>query len=220
MARRKIEKIMEAQTFPNVFQPEDVFIKGNWRKDYFNNKYPITLELGCGTGALTIAFAKQFPKQNVIGIDIKGARIWNGAKIAIAEGLHNVAFLRIPIETITNYFSAKEVNEIWITFPDPFPKPTKARHRLTAKRFLDLYKKILIKGGRIHLKTDSELLFQSTQETLKDMHGKPDIVIDDLYQTPITDPLLTIQTVYEKRHLRAGRRISYLAFSLPTAAPA
>ena len=173
MSKGKLERFAELKTFNNVFEypdyPEDkpFFLKGKWSSGYFKNDNPITLELACGKGEYTIALAKKYPDRNFIGIDIKGARIWKGAKMALGEGLANVAFLRIFIDWLHNYFDKEEIDQIWITFPDPYPKKSKKNKRLTSSKFLNLYRNILKKGGQIHLKTDSDLLYQFSLEMIK-----------------------------------------------------
>jgi tRNA (guanine-N7-)-methyltransferase len=213
MSKKKLIRFAEMATFPNVFQYQ-VDIRGKWHSDYFNNDHPIVLELGCGRGEYTVGLAQRFPNRNVIGIDLKGARLWRGAKDSLALNLKNVAFLRIAIETITDWFAEGEVSEIWITFPDPYLREGKARKRLTSPRFLDLYQAVLATGGLIHLKTDEPNLFRYTQEIVSARPGIIHQLIDDLYQAPITDELLTIQTTYERKHLEIHRTIRYLRFSL------
>ena len=204
---------MEAQTLENVFQPEDAFINGRWRTDFFQNNNPITLELGCGTGMFSLALAQQDPNKNVIGVDIKGARIWAGAKIALQARVSSVAFLRTPIEEIANFFAPGEVNEMWIMFPDPFPRPGRAHRRLTAPRFLSLYKHILAPGGLVHLKTDDLALFAFTRDTVRGAEYILHMTKENIYTEPITDPVLALQTAYEKRHIAQGKKIHYLSFS-------
>ena len=213
MAKKKLQRFAELQTFPNVFQQQRG-LKGNWHRDYFHNDNPIILELACGKGEYTVAMAQRFPNKNYVGVDIKGARLWRGAKESLSLKLSNVAFIRIPIETISEWFAPGEVDEIWITFPDPFPREGKARKRLTSPRFLDLYEKILKQGGIIHLKTDEANLFRFTQEVIHARPGKILRIIEDLYKEHISDELLSIQTTYEKKHLADNRTIRYVCFSI------
>lgn len=164
-SKNKLKRFRENETFDNVFQPTreetlsgNFSYRGNWAKDYFKNDHPIVLELGCGKGEYTVALAKQSPDKNFIGIDIKGARFWRGAKTAVEEGIGNAAFLRTQIELVAGLFAPGEVDEIWITFPDPQIKYKRTKHRMTNMSFLDTYKKILKPGGTMHLKTDSEFM--------------------------------------------------------------
>lgn len=191
---------------------------GNWA-NHFGNDHPVTLELACGKGEYTLAMARMFPERNFIGIDIKGNRIWKGARTALDEKLKNVAFLRIAIDHIAAYFSPEEVSEIWITFPDPFLRKSKAKKRLTHSRFLHAYHSILKKHGHIHLKTDSAELYEFTKEMIKENHCSLHKDIPDIYGNGKPDPLLRIKTFYEKMHLSEGRIIRYLNFSLPEILP-
>lgn len=188
--------------------------KGQWAQTHFGNLNPITLELACGRGEYTVDLARQYPDRNFIGVDIKGARIWKGAKIALAEGLTNAAFLRTRIEAIDHFFAAGEIAEIWITFPDPFLKKGKANRRLTAPRFLQRYRNILQPTGHIHLKTDSQELYIWTQETLAQ---QPAVSVayhdDDIYSKPLPLAELRTETYYEKMHKDLGKTITYTRFS-------
>ena len=198
-------------TYANVLQyPEN--IKGNWN-DVFKNINPITLELACGKGEYSVGFGRQYKEKNFIGIDIKGNRIYTGAKTALAENLDNVAFLRIQIGQITNYFIENEVAEIWIIFPDPFLK--KPKNRLTHPRFLFGYQQILVKGGTINLKTDSKELYEYTLETIAEQNCHIYDNVVDVYGCGRATGALAIQTFYEKMHLAEGRTIYFLSFSLP-----
>ena len=210
------------ETFPNVFQctagqmelDETVAaMAGHWREAYFHNSNPIVLELGCGRGEYTVGLAARCPEKNFIGIDIKGARMWAGAKEAIAQGLQNVAFLRTNIEMLTRFFAPDEVDEIWITFCDPQMK--KARKRLTSTRFLTLYRHILRPDGVINLKTDSPFLYEYTRR-LVELNGFEVIEqTDDLYGTGHADPVASIKTYYEQQWLSRGKKIKLLRFRLP-----
>lgn len=216
MSKNKLRKFAELTTFPNVFQTL-VDLKGKWHSDYFHNDNPIVLELACGRGEYTVALARRFPEKNFIGVDLKGARLWRGAKDALDSGLPNVAFLRIPIETISNWFAAGEVGEIWITFPDPFLREGRARKRLTSPRFLRLYREILTGEGIVHLKTDEPNLFAYTQEVVAAEGGVLHEVIDDIHADDKLTEILAIRTTYEGMHLEVGRTIRYLRFGLPPA---
>jgi tRNA (guanine-N7-)-methyltransferase len=210
------------QSFHRVYQPdfEDVYkrdyrLKGAWSREVFDNAHPITLELGCGKGEYTISLARRFPERNFIGIDIKGARIWRGAKTAHEEALENVAFLRTRIELILSFFSRDEVEELWITFPDPQEKRRRRKKRLTGPRFLNLYRQFLVDNGTIHLKTDNDRLYRYTfrlaeYNNLEILHRA-----DDLYASDIADDLRTIRTHYESQYLEEEKTIHYLAFRLP-----
>jgi tRNA (guanine-N7-)-methyltransferase len=225
VGHRKLKKFAEVAGFPNVIQthlfPEDgvVFpLKGHWKRDYFKNDNPITLELGCGRGEYTVGLARRFPNRNFIGMDIKGARIWKGAKAALEEGLHNVAFIRNRIDFIETYFAALEVSEIWLPFPDPYPgKPMK---RLMAPPFIARYRNLAPAGSIIHLKTDNPALYEFALEQLHE-HNYPLLChSDDVYNDaaalgPELTPLLTeIQTYYEKLFLNTGSKIHYAEFSI------
>lgn len=217
MGQKKLIRFEEIKTFPNVFIfPKNM--KGEWVASHFKNEHPLTLELACGKGEYTIEMARRFKDKNFIGVDIKGNRIWKGAKISLEEELDNAAFLRIQIDHIEEYFSEREVSDIWITFPDPFLRKSKAKKRLTHLRFLHHYKKILQPQGRIHLKTDSNELYKFTQEVIADNNCKLHKDISDVYASDHGE-LLKIKTFYEKMHLADGRTIRYLEFSLPDTLP-
>lgn len=213
MRVKKLQRFAELATFPNAFQ-NPIGMKGKWGASYFRNPNPITLELACGKGEYTIALAQRFPERNFIGIDIKGARLWRGAKTALELNLTNAAFLRMPIERTAEFFAEDEVAEIWIPFPDPYPRQSKTKKRLTSPRFLNLYRSILREGGMIHLKTDDGNLFDYTLQMLKAEQCPVLAKIEDLYRAPVENGLLTIKTTYELRHLAVGRTIKYLCFSL------
>ena len=211
---------MELPTFSNVILP-NTEMKGAWA-DYFKNDHPITLELGCGKGEYTLALARLYPERNFIGIDYQSERLWVGAKAALAEQLPNVAWLRIRTEAIDNHFASGEVGEIWITFPDPYPRKKQAKHRLTSPAFLAVYKQILVPAGMVHVKTDDEQLFRYTRETVQASGGKVEEEIVDVHgqRAPSRRSVGTprshigaIQTTFEKRHIAAGKKILYLSFS-------
>lgn len=224
MGKGKLAKFAEMKTFKNVFQyPFPVIsdvpfdMKGHWREQYFHNSNPIVLELGCGKGEYTVGLAKLFPQTNFIGVDIKGARMWTGAKLALEQNLPNVAFLRTNIEIIDRFFDKDEVQEIWLTFSDPQPK--NARKRLTSTSFLERYRRFLVDGGIVHLKTDSNFLFTYTKYVVENNHLPLDFTAEDLYHnTPDVlqgSPLLTIQTYYERMWMERGLNIRYMRFHLP-----
>lgn len=224
--RNKLQKFAELLTFPNVYENFDpkhpqligaggmpVSLRGCWAEAHFKNDHPITLELACGRGEYTLGLARRYPGRNFIGVDIKGARIWKGAKIALEEGLDNAAFLRTRIEQVALFFAPEEIGEIWITFPDPFLKKGKANRRLTAPPFLRSYRQILKKDGLVHLKTDSPQLYEFTLEVLKEEPGVNLLYQnDDIYAAPLPVPELELKTYYEKMHLEEGRKIKYVRF--------
>ena len=225
MAKNKLRRFTEMKEWSNVFEPSlehnqrtPFELKGKWRSDYFKNENPVVLELGCGKGEYTIGLAAHFPEKNFIGLDIKGARIWVGAKDAVERGVENVAFLRSKIDFITDYFDKGEVDEIWLTFSDP--QPNKPRKRLTSKLFIDRYREILKPGGIVHLKTDSDVLFESTEEEIKE-HGYDCLELTwDLYGELAADldektkDILHIKTHYEQLFTSRGSTIKYCKFRI------
>jgi len=213
MGHKKLIKFQAIDTYKNVLQyPENM--KGNW-KDLFKNTNPITLELACGKGEYSVNLGREHRDRNFIGVDIKGNRIYNGAKKALAEGLDNVAFLRTNIGQITEYFDTNEVEEIWIVFSDPFLKKGREKNRLTHERFLYAYQQILKPGGIINLKTDSKVLYDFTLEVIAEQNCTIQQNIPDIHgQGKATGPL-AILTYYESLHLADGRTIYYVSFSLP-----
>lgn len=224
MGKNKLRKFAEMETFHNVFQcgareilPDSpmVAMAGHWRERYFHNENPIVLELGCGRGEYTVGLAQLYTDKNFVGIDIKGARMWAGAKLAEQAGMTNVAFLRTNIEMLTAFFAQGEVDEIWITFPDPQMK--KATKRLTSTYFMQRYQQLVRPGGLIHLKTDSPFLYMYTREMLR-LNAYP-VLADtaDLYHTAETDTLREakmLQTHYEHQWLDRGLTIKYLRWQL------
>ncbi len=224
MGKGKLEKFAEMETFKNVFQyPFSVLenvpfdLKGHWCDDYFKNNHPIVLELGCGKGEYTVGLARLFPDVNFIGVDIKGARMWTGAKQALAEGLDNVAFLRTNIEMIDRFFAPDEVREIWLTFSDPQMK--NARKRLSSTYFMNRYRRFLVDGGVVHLKTDSNFLFTYTSLMVEKNQLPLLQETADLYHTADVDEatrrILSIQTYYESMWMERGLNIKYMKFRLP-----
>lgn len=217
--KRKIRRIAEVAEFENVLEYTDfegsIKPAGLWNNKIFQNSHPVTLELACGKGEYTLGLARRYPSRNYIGIDIKGPRIWRGAKTALKEGLDNVRFLRIFIDHLSEYFGPDEVDEIWITFPDPYiRKKSKRSKRLTSPKFLNIYRKILKPGGLIHLKTDSPILYQFTLDTIREEGCTLIELNDNVYGNKHSNDLLTIQTFYEKMHLAEGKTIYYVAFQL------
>lgn len=221
-SKNKLKRFQENETFKNVIQPSRdellegrFLLKGSWRKDFFKNENPLVLELGCGKGEYSIALAKEFPQKNFLGIDIKGARFWRGAKTAIEENIGNVGFIRSQIELVDQLFKENEIDEIWITFPDPQIKYKRTKHRMTNPEFLQKYKKILKPEGTIHLKTDSEFMHGYTLGLL---HGQGHEILQanhDVYKN-IYSPkeVVGIQTFYEKQYLEQGKPITYIQFRI------
>lgn len=213
MGHKKLIRFRAIETFPNVLQyPEDM--KGNWAA-FFKNDNPITLELACGKGEYSVGLGREHTDRNYIGVDIKGNRIYGGAKIALEEKLENVAFLRTQIDHLAKYFAAGEVSEIWIIFPDPFLRSSRAKNRLTHPRFLRLYQQILPKGANINLKTDSKELYDFTLEMIAEQGCIIHQNLVDIYGKGLATGPLAIQTFYERMHLAEGRTIYFLSFSLP-----
>lgn len=221
----KLEKFAEIFSFPNVVENrdpqepvlyngfEEIELKGRWTQEFLGQDAEVILELACGKGEYTLALAARYPEKLIIGVDIKGNRIWKGAKRALKDDLGNVVFLRTRIEIIHHFFSRREVSEIWITFPDPFSRKSKANRRLTSPPFLQRYQQILKRGGHIHLKTDSQELYNYTLQVIE---AEPEWqlieTVDDVYRQRSSDDLLTVSTFYEKQHLEEGKTIKYLKF--------
>lgn len=213
MGKNKLVRFAEMKNFSNTFEfPEN--ISGTWHRDVFKNNHPIVLELACGRGEYSVGLSRLFPDKNIIGVDIKGSRIWRGAKTALEEQLHNAAFLRTYIESIATYFEANEVDEIWITFPDPHLKAKKHRKRLTSLRFLREYTRFVKDGGIVHLKTDDDLLYAYTKAGAEFL-GLTILedVKDVLLERP-NDEVLSIRTTYEKRWIEEKKKIKYLKMQL------
>ena len=221
-SKNKLKRFRENETFSNVFQPtreglvNEIFeLKGKWNTDFFKNDNPIILELGCGKGEYTIGLAKRYPDKNFIGIDIKGARFWRGAKTALEENISNAAFLRTQIELVEYAFGNDEVDEIWITFPDPQIKYKRTKHRMTNLQFLEGYKKILKPNGLMHLKTDSEFMHGYTLGLL---HGANHVVLyanHNVYKLEGSPEEVTeIQTYYESQYLEQDKAITYIRFKI------
>lgn len=221
MGKDKLRKFAENLTFDNLVQPsfDEVFrrdhpLKGHWREDFFKNGNPVVLELGCGKGEYTVGLGAAHSEGNFIGIDIKGARMWRGAKTATGMGMRNVGFLRTRIEFTGSFFAPGEVSEIWITFPDPQLKKGREKKRLTSPVFLSYYSQFLAPGGAIHLKTDSRELYDYTRRVIEANALPCEAASADIYGDGLADPALSIKTTYERRFLAEGKPITYLRFGL------
>ena len=219
MGKNKLQRFAENETFKHLFQPSpkemltnDFFLKGKWNSDYFKNNHPIILEVGCGKGEYTVGLARKYKNKNFIGIDIKGPRLWRGSKTVKEENMKNVAFIRNKVEFSTSFFEKNEINEIWITFPDPQIK--KMKKRLTSARFLKMYSEILNSRGIIHLKTDSVLMHEFTKEIIKINKLETVFETNDLYNSEISGEVKEIKTFYEQKFLEEGLKITYLQFKL------
>ncbi len=221
MSKGKLEKFEEVSQFENTLEltdfqdPETDKPKGRWHTDVFGNDNPIVCELGCGKGKYTLELARRNPDKNYIGIDIKGDRIWRGAKTALDNELDNVRFIRMYIDHLEEYFAPGEVSDVWITFPDPYPRSPDSNKRLTSPKFLNIYQKVLKPGATIHFKTDDDDLFLFTRQVMEETGCEVLDLKKNIHQKKVEDELVTIKTDYEKRHLADGRTISYLKFSLP-----
>ena len=214
MGKDKIRRFAEIETFSNVLQLDAGKVyKGQWNTGFFKNGNPVVLELACGKGEYTVNLAQMFPNKNFIGIDYKGNRIWRGAKTALEEGVNNVAFLRMQIENLVDYFAPGEVDEIWITFPDPQPQLSREKKRLTSPRFLNMYQPTLKEGGCVNLKTDNDGLYEYTVDKIAELKLPLHIQTDDLYHSAFADEVLSIKTYYEKKYLKDNKNINYLKFS-------
>jgi tRNA (guanine-N7-)-methyltransferase len=215
VGKDKLKRFAEVNTFANVIQLEaGKPFRAQWAASFFKNDNPVILELACGKGEYTVNLARLFPEKNFIGIDYKGNRIWRGAKTALEDGVTNVGFLRIQIESILDYFAENEVDEIWITFPDPQPQVSREKKRLTSPLFLNKYKSILKPDGIIHLKTDNDGFYAYTLGKVIETELPLFIQTTDLYNSEHADEVLSIKTYYEKKYLQHKKNINYLKFSL------
>lgn len=222
MGKNKLARWTELRSFNHVIEPsfeesfrQDYLLKGKWRSDWFGNDNPIILELGCGKGEYTVGLAGNYPDRNFIGIDIKGARMWRGAKDSHQRQMPNAAFLRTRIEFAGSFFAPGEIDEIWLTFPDPQPKRKREKKRLPAPLFLNLYRQFLKDNGIIHLKTDSRELYDYTLSVVHANRLEIIASVTDLYAQMPDDPMLSIRTHYEEIFLKQGVPITYLSFKLP-----
>jgi len=217
MGKHKLERFEAIKSFSNVLQyPPNM--PGNWNA-YFGNHHPITLELGCGRGEYTVGLGRLFPEGNFIGMDIKGNRIWKGAKTALDEALNNVAFVRSQIEQVANYFGPEEVKDIWITFPDPQLRNSKMKKRLTHPRFLRLYQQFLSRDGQVNLKTDSPDLYNFTKKVIELFELTLLKDYDDIYNMSHVDEVLSIKTHYEGLDIAGVQKVHYLCFKLDKPLP-
>jgi tRNA (guanine-N7-)-methyltransferase len=219
--KNKLQRFAENRTFKHYFQLsyEDAVssgfpMKGKWNSSFFKNDNPIVLELGCGKGEYSVGLARRFPGKNFIGIDVKGARLWRGLKSSFEEGLKNIAFVRTRIELIEYIFDKNEVDEIWITFPDPQIKESREKKRLTSPLFLNRYKTFLKKGGIVHLKTDALLLYDYTLDIIKKNGYELIYANEDIYNSDLNNEVVNIQTFYEQKWLSYNTPIKYLAFKM------
>lgn len=215
MGKDKLRKFTEIDTFDNVYQLEQgKALRGKWAQQHFKNENPVVLELACGKGEYSVGLARLFPDKNFIGIDLKGNRIWRGARTGVDEGIANLAFLRIQIEDIMDYFAENEVDEIWITFPDPQPQDSREKKRLTFPGFLNKYQTFLKPGAKINLKTDNDGLYAYTVGVVAEqglvLHKKT----EHLYTSAYYDEVLSIKTHYERIYLKHDKNINYIQFSL------
>ncbi|WP_018342110.1 tRNA (guanosine(46)-N7)-methyltransferase TrmB [Cytophaga aurantiaca] len=216
MARKKLMRFKWNDEVHNLFQPEKdnyKFYKGNW-KEYFKNTNPIVLEVGCGRAEYTTGLAALNPDVNYIGLDIKGARLWKGSSLSIEAGLTNTAFIRTKLQNLEEFFEPGEVKGIWITFPDPKPRESEAKLRLSGLRFMNIYRRLMPQGGKVFFKTDNRILFDHTLEVLKEPSLKISNLVftHDLYQSDLLAEHYGIQTTYEKTYLNQGVSINYLKF--------
>lgn len=220
MAKKKLAHFAENLTFKHLFQHPsldslaDFPLKSGWHANFFHNDNPITLELGCGKGEYTVSLARLYPERNFIGMDIKGARLWKGCKMVQELGLANVAFLRSRIDFIEYFFGANEIDEIWLTFPDPQPQSNRIRKRLTSPEFIMRYKKILKPEGIIHLKTDNACLFRFTHRIIREFHHHLLFSSEDIYSLEKAHEATAVQTYYEEIYRKKDIPIKYIEFKL------
>lgn len=220
MAKKKLAHFAENLTFKHLFQYTHLDqlpgfpLKGKWHKDFFQNNQPITLELGCGKGEYSVNLAQLYPRRNFIGIDIKGARLWKGCKMVEELGLKNVAFIRSRVDFIEHFFGPGEIDEIWITFPDPQPQSNRIRKRLTSPLFIERYRNILSKGGIIHLKTDNDMFYKYTLRIISEQSHPLLFKSEDIYRMDEAHEATAIQTFYEEIYRKKGIPIKYVEFTL------
>ena len=218
MSRQKSKRFAESKIMPNIIEmgkPNFLEMAGKWNSDFFLNTQPLVVELACGKGEYSFGLGKAFPEKNFVGMDIKGSRIYVGAKSAIESGLSNVAFLRGKIENLRSFFGWKEVDELWITFPDPRPRDKDEKKRLTFSRFLKLYQHVIKANSIIHLKTDNRFLLDYTVQSVTDLGGEILVLTHDLYESDWREEHLGIKTYFENKFTQKGFKINYLKFRLP-----
>lgn len=214
VGKDKLRKFAEIDTFPNVYQLHlGKVMKGKWANEHFKNEQPIVLELACGKGEYAVNLAKLFPEKNFIGVDLKGNRIWRGARTGVDEGIQNLAFLRIQIEDILEFFAPGEIDEIWITFADPQPQESREKKRLTYPGFLEKYRVLLKPDGRVNLKTDNDGLYNYTVEKVAELNLITHKNTNNLYHSDVVDEVLSIKTHYERIYLKTDKNINYIQFS-------
>ncbi len=213
MPKKKLKRMKALPSFETVVQHPEKY-RGTWNKNYFKNNNKITLELACGKGDYTIALAEKYPGQNFIGIDLKGARLYIGAQKAQNQNLKNAAFINTNIQNLADIFGPEEISEIWIPFPDPYPKVSKAGKRLVSHGYLALYQQIIDKDCHIHFKTDDDPLFRYALASIESFHGEIVHSLKDIYEQQLENENITVQTTYEKRHLQSGKKIKYICFTL------
>ncbi len=213
MPRNKLKKFAEIDKFPNVIYRSDS-IAGNWSNTFFKNNNPVTLELGCGAGVMTLELASRYPNRNYIGVDNKRARVWYGARSALDREFTNVAFITTRIELLGEYFGPDEVGEIWIPFPDPYPKPSKSNKRLISPEMLGIYRNFITSDCVFHLKTDDQRLFDFSVNTIENEKATIQLISKNTHDDPAVEDDVKIKTVYEERHLQEGKAIQYVRFTL------
>jgi len=209
LAKKKRIRMATLDLLPHVVQDPQLY-RGSWRNQYFKGGERLVLELGCGKAELSLALAVSRPCDNHIGIDLKGARLWVAAANAQQQNLRNIAFTRLPVQQVADCFAGAEVDEIWLPFPDPFPKKRQQNRRMTSPYFLSQFARILSPGARLHLKTDDKSLYDYSLETLKEAGWRTEEAREDLYADPPEDERLSIRTTYEVQHLKEGKKIKYI----------
>ena len=214
MGRKKQKRFEEVVSFQNCFDRDDVGPGGRWVGAFFGNDRPLILELGCGKGEYSLALAGRFPSHNVIGIDKRSDRFWKAARPALAHRVSNVAFLRADVADLELYLDPRQVETIWIPFPDPRPKRRQAKHRILSEPFLEMYSRILSPGGVVHVKTDDPATVEGLLEAVEGVGGTVLSVIRDIDAEAVDDDLLLVRTTFERRHLERGRTVRYVAFQL------
>lgn len=214
MGRKKRRRFEEVRDFPNCVNRDEVGPRGRWVREFFGNDHGLILELGCGKGEYSLALAERFQGRNIVGIDKRSDRFWKAAQQAIARGIPNIVFLRADIADLELYFDGGQVEAIWMPFPDPRPKRRQAKHRILSPPFLEMYRWILVPGGKIHVKTDDDATVDDLLSAVRSVGGRVEESIENLHEQPVDDALLSVRTTFESRHLDRGRTVKYLAFRL------